>query len=95
MKNYDQNYEEYQNDTESPRIIPDKEKAIDSNRKPLNQQPSYDKLINDGITLQSNRASQKEKVAGRSMIPEIFIIGSCGENPKLNSVVHDSEFSNG
>ena len=28
-------------------------------------------------------------------MPEMFIIGSCVENPKLNSVVHDAEFYNG
>ena len=29
------------------------------------------------------------------MIPEVFFIGSYGENKKINSVVHDAEFSNG
>ena len=52
-------------------------------------------MINTEVMLQSNSASYKGKVVWRSITLEGFIDRSCNENPKLNSLVHDSKFSNG
>ena len=39
--------EEYEDDVEQPRLIPDIEDAVDANGRLLNQQPAYDKLLNN------------------------------------------------
>ena len=92
-KNDKQCYEEYQDDIERYRVIPDIEQPTCFKVKPLNQQLAYDNLINSKIIFQSNSALEKGKVVVISMIPEGFIVGSCDENPKLNSIAHDFKFS--
>ena len=44
-------YNEYEDEYEEPRIIPDIEEPVDSTGKPINQQPFYDKLINAEVQL--------------------------------------------
>ena len=95
MKNNEQDYEEHQDDVESTRAILEMEQTTCSNRKPLNKQPAYGKLISAKVILQSNNASQKGKVMRRSTLLEGVIVGFYDENPKLKSIVHDVELSDG
>ena len=42
---------------------------------------------------QNNRTLEKEKVVERSIIPKDVIVGRYEDNPKLNSIVYDVDFS--
>eukprot|EP00957_Ditylum_brightwellii_P080293 6106901-Ditylum_brightwellii.AAC.1 len=42
----DNDLEEYDDEDESPHIVPDIEDVVDNEGKLLNQQPAYDKLLN-------------------------------------------------
>ena len=61
MKNYELDYEEYQDDVESPSIILDIDQTTYSKVKPLNQHPANDKLINSEVILKSNSTLEKGK----------------------------------
>ena len=52
-------------------------------------------MINAEEMLQSDKTLEKGNVLGRCVTLEGFIISSCDENLKLNSIVHKVEFSNG
>ena len=93
MINNEQDYDEYQNDVESFRAIPDVEHPTDYNENPLNQQLAYVKLINDEAMLQRNSTLQNGKVVWRSMKNGEVIAMSCDENPTLKYIVRDVEFS--
>ena len=45
-------WEEYHDDDESPRLIPEIEDIVDANGRLLCQQPAYDKIINTEVLLQ-------------------------------------------
>jgi hypothetical protein len=49
----DDTFEEYQDDYEEPRIIPEVEDTVDSSGRLLNQQPMYDRIINAEVQLQN------------------------------------------
>ena len=88
-------YDDYKDEYEEPRIIPDIEEPVDSTGKPINQQPFYDKLINAEVQLQMGDSLVKGKVIGRSVEPDGTIIGSYDDNPMLNSFLYDVEFPDG
>ena len=87
--------DEYEDDYEEPRIIPDIESPVDSTGRAINQQPFYDKLINAEVQLQMGDSLVKGKVIGRSVEPDGTIIGSYDDNPMLNSYLYDVEFPDG
>ena len=45
-------FEEYEDDSESARVIPDIEDTVDSAGKLLNQQPAYDRMLHAEVALQ-------------------------------------------
>ena len=46
-----QDFEAYEDEDEKPVTIPENEDATDANGRLLNQQPSYDKIINAEVQL--------------------------------------------
>ena len=95
VKNYEKDYGECQDGIESPRIILEVEQRTDSKRKPLNQQPAYDRLVSAELMSHSNVKLEKGNVMGRYVILEGVIIDSYHEHLKLNSIVRDIELSDG
>ena len=70
----------YEDDGEETRIIPDKKESGDSTGRLLNQQPSYDRLVNAEVELQSGELMQTGKFIGTSLNHEGAIDGSCNDN---------------
>ena len=88
-------WEEYHDDDELPRHIPDIEDVVDSKGKLLCEQPAYDRIINAEVLLQNGENVQSAKVLQRSIGPDGTTVGHYDDNPILNSVVYDVEFSDG
>ena len=63
-------FDEYHDDDEEPRTIPDVEDDIDFSGRLLNQQPAYDKLINAEIQLQLENHITTGKVKRRALGPD-------------------------
>ena len=88
-------WEEYSDDDELPRQIPDIEDTVDATGKLICQQPAYDRLINAEVHLQHGDKVQAAKVIKRSLGPDGKTNGSYDENPFLNSLMYDVEFADG
>jgi hypothetical protein len=91
----DNTFEEYQDDFEEPRIIPEVEDTVDSNGRLLEQQPMYDRLINAEVQLQLGDEMCSGKVVRQSLGPDGRTAGMYDDNPMLNSVIYDIEFPDG
>ena len=91
----DDEFEEYRDEDEEPRIIPDIEDAVDANGRLLNQQPAYDKIINSEVQLQLGDDMVTGKVSRRALGPDGKVAGSYDDNPVLNSIVYEVEFPDG
>ena len=88
-------WEEYHDDDESPRLIPEIEDIVDANGRLLCQQPAYDKIINAEVLLQHGDSVQSAKVLQRSLGPDGITVGKYDDNPGLNSIIYDVEFPDG
>ncbi len=91
----DDTFEEYQDDFEEPRIIPEVEDTVDSSGRLLNQQPMYDRIINAEVQLQNGDELTTGKVMRRALGPDGTTVGSYADNPILNSIVYEVEFPDG
>lgn len=91
----DDDFEEYRDDDEDARIIPDIEDAVDATGRLLNQQPAYDKLINSEVQLQNGDGVSVGRVKRRAIGPDGTVAGTYDDNPILNSVVYEVEFPDG
>ena len=49
IKDFDDELEEFENDDEKARSIPEIEDTVDAHGRLLNQQPAYDKLIHNEV----------------------------------------------
>ena len=90
-----QAWEHYQDADELPRRMYSQEEIVDHNNNTLCQQPAYDKMINDEVTLQCGENVEKVRVILRSMGPDGKTTGEYDDNPILNSVLYDVEFPDG
>ena len=88
-------FEEYEDDEESPRRVPDIEDIVDSTGRVLDQQPAYDKLINAEIAMNLDGGVSYGKVKGRVVGADGGHIGTYDDNPILNSMVYEVEFNDG
>ena len=85
--------DEYEEDY--PSAIPD-DPPVDSSGKLLNQQPSYDKLIQAEVKLPQRGQLKRATVLGRSVDTETGkTTGTFDDNPYLNSVIYDVGFPDG
>lgn len=91
----DDPWEEYHDDDEDPRLLPDVEDVVDATGKLLCQQPEYDKVINSEVLLQQGESLQSAKVAQRSIGPNGTTAGKYYYNPALNSIIYNVEFPDG
>ena len=88
-------FDEYSDDVEAARIIPDVEDTVDANGRLLEQQPMYDRIINAEVQLQLGEDVSLGKVVRRALGPDGVTTGSYADNPMLNSIVYEVEFPDG
>jgi hypothetical protein len=91
----DNTFEAYQDDEEEPRRAPDIEDSVDNSGKVLNQSPAYDRMLNAEISLQMEHGQTKGIVKRRAVGPDGKVSGRYDENPYLNSLVYEVEFTDG
>jgi len=87
--------EEYGDDDEEPRVIPEHEDFVGSTGRLINQQPNYDKIIGCEVQLQNGHEMAMGKVVRRALGPDGRTAGTYDENPILNSVIYEVEFPDG
>lgn len=88
-------YEEYEDDDEEARFIPDIEDTVDATGRLLNQNPVYDTLINAEVMLQQGEEYTTGKVMGRAVGPDDRVSGTFDSNPYLNTIIYEVEFPDG
>jgi hypothetical protein len=88
-------YEEYEDDDEPARVIPDIEDSVDATGRLLNQQPAYDRILHSEVALQLGEEMVVGKVTRRAVGPDGTTVGTYDDNPMLNSIVYEVEFPDG
>jgi hypothetical protein len=88
-------FEEYEDENEPARIVPDIEDMVDANGNLLNQQPAYDKILHSEVSLQLGEEMSVGKVTKRAIGPDGVTAGTYDENPYLNSMIYEVEFPDG
>ena len=91
----EEEWEPYEDEDEQPHHFPDTEEAIDHNGRLINQQPAYDRLLNNEVMLQLGESMQRAKVTRRYLGPDGQVVGKYDNNPNLNSIVYECEFNDG
>ena len=74
---------------------PDHENILDSMGRILEQQPAFDKIINAEVMIRNGNEMTMGKVARRSVDADGRMTGTYHDNPFLDTVTYDMEFSNG
>ena len=95
LKDEEDSFEEYADDDQDPRIVPETEDTVDANGRLLDQQPLYDRLINAEVQLQLEDEMVLGTVKRRALGPDGTSVGTYDENPYLNSMVYEVEFPDG
>jgi hypothetical protein len=90
-----EDFEEYSDDDEEPRIIPEIDEPVDSTGKLLNQQPTYDQIISAKVQLQLGDEVSVGQVRRRALGPDGIVVGTYHDNPIMNSIVYEVEFPDG
>ena len=89
-------WEPYENDLEPSMEAAEIEEPVDSAGHLLNEQPVYDRIINAEVQLAKNGDQvETATVVQRTLGPNGRTIGTYNDNPALNTVVYDVEFSDG
>ena len=85
----------YEDDEEIAREMPDFTDPVDSEGRPIDQQPMYDRLINLELYLPQGSSMRKARVLGRTVGPDDRTLGTWDDNHFLNTLVYDVEFLDG
>ena len=88
-------FEEYEDDTESPRVIPVAEDPVDCNGKAINLQSEYDMLISLELSMPQGEVLRSAKVVVRKQGPDGECIGTYDNNPIITTMTYDVEFPDG
>jgi hypothetical protein len=88
-------FEEYEDDDEEARIVPEIEDMVDGKGRLLNQMPAYDRILNAEVSLQTGEEVSVGKVIQRALGPDGLVAGTYDENPRLNTMIYEVEFKNG
>ena len=91
----DNEFEEYEDEDEAKRVIPNIEDTVDINGKLLNQSPAYDKILHSEVSLQLGENMSVGKVTKRALGPDGIVAGTYDENPCLNTMIYEVEFPDG
>ena len=89
-KNSDDNeFEEYKDDDEAKRVIPDMEDTVNINGKLLNQHAAYDKILLSEVSLQLGENMSDRKVTKRVLVGlDGTVAGTYDTNPCLNTMIY-------
>ena len=74
---------------------PDHDDILDSKGRILEQQPAFDKIIHAEVIIQNGDEMAMGKVVRRSHDADGRMTGTCHDNPFLNTIPYDIEFSDG
>ena len=88
-------FEEYEDEDEEARVIPDIEDTVDAKGRLLNQMPAYDRILNSEVSLQVGEDMSVGKVTQRALGPDGTVAGTYDENPSMNTMIYEVEFPNG
>ena len=83
------------NDMDEPVESPDHEDILNSMGRILEQQLAFDKIINTEVMIQNGDEMAMGKVARQSLDADGRMTGTYHNNPFLNTVTYDIEFSDG
>ena len=89
------NQNDLDDDMNEPVESPDHEDILDSTGRILEQQPAFDKIINAEVMIQNGDEMAMGKVARQSLNADGRMTGTYHDNPFLNTITYDVEFSNG
>ena len=87
-------YTPYEDEDGAPRSIPEKE-AVDATGKPLFQQSVEETLIQAEILLPHGEELLADKLIQHTLDENGKVMGKRSENPMLNTLMYDVEFSDG
>ena len=88
-------FDDYEDDDENKRVVPDVEDTVDVTGKLLNQHPAYDWIINTEVALQLEEVVTTGKVTRRALSPDGQVAGTHDDNPFLNTIIYEVEFPDG
>jgi hypothetical protein len=91
----DYDYDEYEDDDESPLAYPEFDDPVDATGRAIDSQPAYDRLINTELMLQQNGEFQPITVFGRTIGPSGRPEGQYGDDPTRKSLTYDVRFPDG
>eukprot|EP00957_Ditylum_brightwellii_P211917 15366755-Ditylum_brightwellii.AAC.1 len=78
-------YDEYDDEDEKARSLPEMEKTVDANGTLIDQLPAYNKIINAEVQLHHQNHITKGKVKRRALGPNNRTDSSYHDNPMMNS----------
>ena len=88
-------FDQYDDDNEPMHPSAEIEDTVDTNGKILNQLPAYDKLLNVKVQIQLNEDYTIRKVKRYALRSDGMVSGKYDDNPFLNSITYEVEFSDG
>ena len=88
-------FDEYEDDDEIKRVVPDIEDTVDATGKLLNQHPAYDWIINAEVALQLEEEVTTGKVTCRALGPDGQLAATYNDNPFLNTIIYEVENPDG
>ena len=88
-------FEAYEDNQESPIIIPVAEDPVDTNGRAINLQPEYDRLINLELGMPQGEVLRSVKVIGRTHGPDGNCAGTYDHNSIMNTMTYGVEFPGG
>jgi hypothetical protein len=88
----DYDYEEYEDNDESPLAYPDFDDPVDATGRAIDSQSAYNRLINTELMLPQNGEFQPVTVVGRTIGPSGHPEGQYDDDPTRNSLTYDVHF---
>ena len=85
----------YEDDDETPRLIPELDDPVDANNKAMNVQSAYNQLVCMELELPYHDTMELAKVIGMSIRPDGTTAGTYDPHPHLNAIIYDEEFDDG
>ena len=88
-------FDQYDDDNEPMHPSAEIEDTVDTNGKIFNQLPAYDKLLNVKVQIQLDEDYTIRKVKSYALRSDGMVSGKYDDNPFLNSITYEVEFSDG
>ena len=88
-------FEKYEDHEQQEQPTLEVKDIVDSTGKLIDQQPTYDQIINAEGQLQLGEEMVTDKVTQRTIGSNGQVTGTYDNNPYLNSIIYDVEFPNG